>query len=143
MKREEGRREDDSVINYSSRPNGMHFTVPEQSVEVPRLSVGDVVTFSYESFSRKHIPVNPIIHRLRTDLSWHHVINAPQLSYGMKRHYTRKITNTNFHFVCFCFIFVLSLCFRCLSCEGLCGGIQVSCCELVIEKDEDIFSNIC
>jgi hypothetical protein len=90
---------------FFPRPNGMSFTVPEQNVQVPNLKIGDVVTFSYESYSRKHVPVNPVIHRVRTDLSWHNLANTLT---GMKIHaiinnlaYIIKIINTSmFQYIC-------------------------------------------
>jgi hypothetical protein len=36
--------------------------------------VGDIVTFSYEDFSRKASPVSPNIYRIRTDISWKDVV---------------------------------------------------------------------
>jgi len=36
--------------------------------------IGNVVTFTYENFSRRSIPVSPKIDRIRTDVSWEQVI---------------------------------------------------------------------
>jgi hypothetical protein len=56
----------------------MNFTVAmtSHSVQVPKLSIGDVVTFSAENYSKKHVPINPVILRIRSDLSWHNVVNT-------------------------------------------------------------------
>ena len=51
------------------------FRVPAASVRVATtLTKGDVVSFSYQSFSRKAVPVDPKIVRIRTDLSWKDVV---------------------------------------------------------------------
>lgn len=55
------------------RPNGSVFSVAAQNVQV-EVKTGDVVTFSYESNSRRDAPVNPTIYRVRTDLSWDDVV---------------------------------------------------------------------
>eukprot|EP00026_Physarum_polycephalum_P001724 Phypoly_transcript_01726.p1 GENE.Phypoly_transcript_01726~~Phypoly_transcript_01726.p1 ORF type:complete len:978 (+),score=124.21 Phypoly_transcript_01726:128-3061(+) len=59
-------------------PNGVTFSVPPESVQVPTPSVGEVVTFTYEIHSRRDVPVNPKISRVRTDLAWDDVVmNSP------------------------------------------------------------------
>ena len=50
--------------------------VPRQSVQVPSLIKGDIVTFSYEIHARKDLPVNPEIYRIRTDVSWEDVLHS-------------------------------------------------------------------
>jgi hypothetical protein len=35
---------------------------------------GDLVTFSYTSYSRNSLPVNPVVYRVRTDISWEDVL---------------------------------------------------------------------
>lgn len=35
---------------------------------------GDIVSFSYDSFSRRLAPVNPTIFRIRKDIDWDDVI---------------------------------------------------------------------
>jgi hypothetical protein len=40
------------------------------------LKRGDVVTFSYETLSRRAVPVNPEILRVRTDLTWIDVVRS-------------------------------------------------------------------
>jgi hypothetical protein len=47
--------------------------VPANSVHVPSLIKGDIVTFSYEVHARKDLPVNPEISRIRTDVLWEDV----------------------------------------------------------------------
>jgi hypothetical protein len=41
---------------------------------VPLPSKGDIVTFSYEISTRKELPVNPEIQKIRTDISWEDVL---------------------------------------------------------------------
>ena len=48
--------------------------MPAEDVHVPTLAVGDVVSFSYENYARRDLPVNPKIYRVRTDLSWQEVV---------------------------------------------------------------------
>eukprot|EP00026_Physarum_polycephalum_P002112 Phypoly_transcript_02116.p1 GENE.Phypoly_transcript_02116~~Phypoly_transcript_02116.p1 ORF type:complete len:954 (+),score=114.83 Phypoly_transcript_02116:59-2920(+) len=54
-------------------PNGITFQVSRDDVHVPKLEVGDIVSFSYDSYGRGHAPVNPKVYRIRTDLSWEDV----------------------------------------------------------------------
>eukprot|EP00026_Physarum_polycephalum_P001631 Phypoly_transcript_01633.p1 GENE.Phypoly_transcript_01633~~Phypoly_transcript_01633.p1 ORF type:complete len:1064 (+),score=132.57 Phypoly_transcript_01633:31-3192(+) len=67
-------------------PNGVIFEVPLADVHVPA-AVGDVVTFSYESWARRELPVGPKIYRIRTDLSWDEVV---QTSMVEKQHLNEK-----------------------------------------------------
>jgi hypothetical protein len=48
--------------------------VPTQDVHIPTPSIGAVVTFSYESHSRRDEVVNPKIFRIREDVSWEEVV---------------------------------------------------------------------
>ena len=41
---------------------------------MPSLSIGDVVSFSFESSARRELPVNPRIYRIRTDIEWEDVV---------------------------------------------------------------------
>lgn len=65
-----------------SRPDGLQFNVAAHEVaEVPKR--GEVVTFTYDSYSPNEIPVNPKLYRTRTDVSWEDVVmehtrNEPQ-----------------------------------------------------------------
>jgi hypothetical protein len=56
------------------RPHGDTFSVPAENVDVPDLAVGDVVSFAYENYARRDLPMNPKIYRIRTDLSWQEVV---------------------------------------------------------------------
>lgn len=50
-------------------------------------SVGDIVSFSAESFSRRAAPVGPRIFRIRTDVSWDDVVaNSISETAGMIFH---------------------------------------------------------
>jgi signal peptidase I len=44
---------------------------------------GDIVTFTYETYSRRDVPVNPKLLRVRKDVSWEsivvdHIRSTPQ-----------------------------------------------------------------
>eukprot|EP00026_Physarum_polycephalum_P001458 Phypoly_transcript_01460.p1 GENE.Phypoly_transcript_01460~~Phypoly_transcript_01460.p1 ORF type:complete len:826 (+),score=126.37 Phypoly_transcript_01460:385-2862(+) len=71
------------VIGYGDRnsvclklPNGITFEVPARDVLIPTPPIGSVVTFCYESYSRKDVPLNPIITRIRADISWEEVLRG-------------------------------------------------------------------
>ena len=44
--------------------------VPQEDVLIPTPSVGEIVSFSFESHARRDVPVRPKIYRIRTDVSW-------------------------------------------------------------------------
>lgn len=57
------------------RPDGDTMEVPNENIYVSStLSIGDVVSFSFECQARRELPVNPKIYRIRTDLSWEDVV---------------------------------------------------------------------
>jgi hypothetical protein len=64
------------LILFYKRPNGVMFEVPASDVLIPTPSIGSVVTFCYESYSRKEVPLNPIITRIRADISWEEVMRG-------------------------------------------------------------------
>ena len=39
------------------------------------LREGDVVMFTYDNYSRYAVPINPRIYRVRTDVTWEHVVH--------------------------------------------------------------------
>ena len=53
----------------------MRFKVKKEETEV-EAATGDVVTFEYENFSRRDVPVNPRVTRVRKDLTWEYIINS-------------------------------------------------------------------
>eukprot|EP00026_Physarum_polycephalum_P004271 Phypoly_transcript_04288.p1 GENE.Phypoly_transcript_04288~~Phypoly_transcript_04288.p1 ORF type:complete len:615 (+),score=69.63 Phypoly_transcript_04288:198-1847(+) len=55
-------------------PDGVTFTVPSESVHVSGIKMGEIVSFSYETHSRREVPINPLIYRVRTDLVWEDVV---------------------------------------------------------------------
>jgi hypothetical protein len=61
------------IINVF-RPSGKTFEVHPQNVHIS-LSVGDIVTFLYESQLRKDTSDNAIIYRIRRDVDWVDVVN--------------------------------------------------------------------
>ena len=78
-------------INLLHRPNKVKFVVDSQGFDLtPRPSPGDVVTFSYQHYTKLLTPVNPRIERVRGDLSWQEIehnfkseIMEPQILNGM------------------------------------------------------------
>jgi len=52
--------------------------VPHENVAIPTPSVGDIVSFSFESRARTEIPLNPKIYRVRMDLSWNDLFGLHQ-----------------------------------------------------------------
>eukprot|EP00026_Physarum_polycephalum_P001288 Phypoly_transcript_01289.p1 GENE.Phypoly_transcript_01289~~Phypoly_transcript_01289.p1 ORF type:complete len:982 (+),score=115.84 Phypoly_transcript_01289:110-3055(+) len=54
-------------------PDGVSFKIPMQKV-VPKK--GDVVTFSYDSYTVKSVPLNPRNYRIRTDMTWEEAIHT-------------------------------------------------------------------
>ena len=76
-----------SLLSFFIRPNGLIFTVPPENIQIStRISVGDVVTFSYENRPQSPLPVNPVIIRLRTDVSWKDILHLhfKEQRHGMK-----------------------------------------------------------
>eukprot|EP00026_Physarum_polycephalum_P001003 Phypoly_transcript_01004.p1 GENE.Phypoly_transcript_01004~~Phypoly_transcript_01004.p1 ORF type:complete len:1224 (-),score=188.92 Phypoly_transcript_01004:75-3746(-) len=57
-------------------PDGQIFTATNQEFK-PGATVpirGDIVTFTYDSFSRRALPINPKIFRKRSDVTWEEVV---------------------------------------------------------------------
>eukprot|EP00026_Physarum_polycephalum_P002023 Phypoly_transcript_02027.p1 GENE.Phypoly_transcript_02027~~Phypoly_transcript_02027.p1 ORF type:complete len:816 (+),score=61.48 Phypoly_transcript_02027:208-2655(+) len=50
--------------------NGRELTVTSYNVHIPTPAIGDIVSFSHDSFSRGDLPLNPVIYRVRSDLLW-------------------------------------------------------------------------
>ena len=65
-----------SFAHIIFRPNGKTFTVPRDDVHVPRPSLGDIVSFSYDENVRYDIPTRPSVFRIRTDIEWDDVIDG-------------------------------------------------------------------
>ena len=69
------------AVTYSffvCRPDGKVLWVPPRNIHFPSLSLlakGDIVTFSYEYHSKSAAPVNPIIYKVRTDITWEDVVS--------------------------------------------------------------------
>jgi hypothetical protein len=62
---------------YFLRPEGESFKVKLESVLLSPptpLQIGDVVTFSYDNYTRYSLPVDPKIYRVRPDLDWKDVL---------------------------------------------------------------------
>ena len=56
-----------------NRPDGIEFTVPTPT-DVQQMKRGDVVTFSYTTYTAKSTPTQPRILRTRRDVSWDDVL---------------------------------------------------------------------
>ena len=54
----------------------MLFLVPFDDVLIPIPVKGDIVSFTYDSFARRDLPINPKIYRVRSDLSWDDVVQS-------------------------------------------------------------------
>ena len=63
----------------------MIFSVPLENVLVTNLALGDVVSFSYESHSQSLSPVNPVVYRVRTDITWEEISDLYARDLGMLR----------------------------------------------------------
>ena len=60
-----------SCFLISLRPDGVSFKVPVQKIQPKK---GDVVTFSYDSYTVRSVPLNPRIYRIRGDMTWEEAI---------------------------------------------------------------------
>lgn len=47
--------------------------MPQKDIHIPTPSVGVIVSFSYDYVQRRDIPVNPVVYRVRSDLSWDNI----------------------------------------------------------------------
>ena len=63
-----------SLMVFNS-PDGTSFDVQQKDVK-PNLTLanGDVVTFSYNMFSRRALPADPFVYRVRHDMIWRNVL---------------------------------------------------------------------
>lgn len=79
---------------------------------------GDVVTFSYDDYSRRAVPVNPKIYRIRDDISWDTVVE------NFEQEIPQSITPPGmmFDFV----IFIVKLTGR--RCELYCSSVRILGC---------------
>ena len=64
------------LLLFIFRLDGQTLVVKAQDVLIRTPSIGDVVTFSYESHSRRDEPVNPKIFRVRADVSWEELMES-------------------------------------------------------------------
>lgn len=73
-----------SLINF--RPDSSLFTVGKENILLDSaLRKGNVVSFSFENYTRNSAPVNPKVYRIREDISWEEVIS----------NHLREIQNTD------------------------------------------------
>ena len=72
----------------------MTFIVQAQNVKHGlQPKIGDIVTFSYEDFSRKAAPVSPNIYRIRTDVSWRDVVRNSEEEVAFSKQMEGGITS--------------------------------------------------
>lgn len=62
------------MLTHFDSPDKTRFAVDVENCKVKQLKDGDVVTVAYEDYTRKSIPLNPTIYRIRKDLSWQQVV---------------------------------------------------------------------
>eukprot|EP00026_Physarum_polycephalum_P001070 Phypoly_transcript_01071.p1 GENE.Phypoly_transcript_01071~~Phypoly_transcript_01071.p1 ORF type:complete len:1197 (-),score=193.28 Phypoly_transcript_01071:69-3659(-) len=55
-------------------PNGISFKVTQNFEPGYTPKLGDIVTFEHDTFSRRDVPINPKIVRIRKDMNWEHVV---------------------------------------------------------------------
>lgn len=89
-----------------TRHDGTTFVVPPEDVHVKGLKIGDVVSFSYSSFSRRGSPANPTVYKKRDDVAWSEISNDNQHLYGMK--YTFPFLSFLAFFFPFILLFLIS-----------------------------------
>ena len=66
-----------NIFSFIRRPDGSLFQAPCQHTHDTLAAMpkkGDIVTFTFESFSNRSLPVNPEISRIRADLTWREVL---------------------------------------------------------------------
>lgn len=63
----------------------MLFEVPHDNVQLEpdenekatvTVKPGDIVSFSYDQYSRRSEPVNPVVFRIRSDMDWNQVLHS-------------------------------------------------------------------
>ena len=60
--------------------------MPHHNVHLPALvKEGEVVTFSYEISARRELPVNPIVSKIRRDVTWEDVLKSHFIDLKMKQ----------------------------------------------------------
>lgn len=60
------------LLTNINSPNGDEFEA-EASSDLD-IAEGDVVTFESDTYSRRELPADPVITRIRRDISWENVI---------------------------------------------------------------------
>eukprot|EP00026_Physarum_polycephalum_P001173 Phypoly_transcript_01174.p1 GENE.Phypoly_transcript_01174~~Phypoly_transcript_01174.p1 ORF type:complete len:997 (+),score=112.19 Phypoly_transcript_01174:34-3024(+) len=74
-------------------PDGITFTLPS---DIP-LKRGDIVTFTYENYSRFAIPIKPKVTRVRKDLAWEEVVAAHEQQLAQHQELSEfSVQTTNF-----------------------------------------------
>lgn len=71
------------------RPDGTVFKAQSEDLEFDAPPArGDVVTFAYDNVIRASVPVNPIVVRVRNDMSWEQVLKENAQSQDLNGMYT-------------------------------------------------------
>eukprot|EP00026_Physarum_polycephalum_P002048 Phypoly_transcript_02052.p1 GENE.Phypoly_transcript_02052~~Phypoly_transcript_02052.p1 ORF type:complete len:648 (+),score=89.30 Phypoly_transcript_02052:207-2150(+) len=71
-------------------PDGTQFDVASENVKISQPVKGEVVSFSYEALARRSAPMNPVIYRVREDLTWDDVL-ASQFT---QNEFSRSVENS-------------------------------------------------
>ena len=85
----------------SCRPDGTTFKAQSQGLP---LRAGDIVTFSYESYSPRSLPVNPLVTRVRLDKFWREIVR--EFRESQQQNYNGKLPLLLMLSFCFCYFFV-------------------------------------
>jgi hypothetical protein len=79
------------LITRCFRPSGISFKVTQnfEAGYIPK--TGDIVTFEHDAFSRRDVPINPKIVRIRKDMNWENVVyDYRQSMRGMHFYFHKK-----------------------------------------------------
>ena len=68
-----------SILISHRRPNGITVTVPTEDVLIPKPTIGDIVTFSFDANARRDVPTNPKIFRVRSDVVWDDLVRNSRM----------------------------------------------------------------
>lgn len=82
------------LINHHCRPDGITFEIGPQNIKCDdKPKLGDIVTFAYENYTRKAVPVEPKVYQIRRDLSWKDVIFSYKQQLHKSQHLNGKLTS--------------------------------------------------
>lgn len=119
----------------------MEFMIPVKETQAALIpQKGDIVTFQFDHFSRKSLPVNPAISRLRFDLSWNDVLrdfaNSSKLGNSHSFIFYLFLTFASLLFLSFFFIKIInSYCRGFIEREQTNGGFENRTANRTISAD--------